>query len=502
MNNTKNNCPMYFSRRDNKLADNMNNISKISYKTSFQITILKQNLNLKLSIPNYKSFFLFRSIFDRRHSQQPNPWPSVEDFLLILDIKNLKDPDKFFMAHEPLQRREIQAGIVPSESNQDSTKPRECQPGLPGFIPRPVQYRRLFSKETLDNNDNDLSSQKAFEFDSIDRVRDNSDKGETSLASLYNEKTAIEEKIDGILKGLLTWGSVELEGVGAMNLLQKRLHIKPINNLLKEEIDIKTPPRWNVGYAEKQLTSPTPPKSPFALFSTLQKYISRSKPSVDPFSFSARESDHVSTKKYSPTHMINQGVNIVGSSEPSDELGAPLIENEVAVCETCSIDDPIRNCTCTPQKSMMDNSMEPELNANVDSNEPSVDMDLDIGGSGMGKRVMDDAAGRQNVEPNEPNQFEDKMLAENMQEITTSIPTNDSNFNLVIPLVRRSSRFKTRPLKYWKGERMVYGRVHESLSTVIGVKRLVPGSDGKQTMEVKSFVSDKYKKLFEAASRY
>lgn len=253
--------------------------------------------------------------------------------------------------------------------------------------------------------------------------------------------SAIEEKIDGILKGLLTWGSVELEGVGAMNLWQKRLHIKPINNLLKEEIDIKTPPRWKAGHAEKQLSSPMPPKSPFVLFSTLQKYISRSKPSVDPFSFSAHESDHVSTKKYSPTHTINQEVNIVGSSRPSDELGAPiiedviasgetnkildpsekskednsrklseqlnasLIEDEVAASETCSIDDPIRNCTCTPQKSMVDNSMEPELNANVDSNEPSVDMDLDIGGSGMGKRVMDDAVGSQN----EPYQFEDKV---------------------------------------------------------------------------------------------
>lgn len=100
--------------------------------------------------------FLMSSIFDR---------PSVEDSLPILDIKNLKDPDKFFMAHEPLQSdccffsllhhgcifwlivffcifyfidagREIQAVIVPSEPNQDSTKPRECRPGLPGFIRR------------------------------------------------------------------------------------------------------------------------------------------------------------------------------------------------------------------------------------------------------------------------------------------------------------------------------------------------------------------------------
>ncbi|MCI11130.1 CENP-C, partial [Trifolium medium] len=68
--------------------------------------------------------------------------------------------------------------------------------------------------------------------------------------------------------------------------------------------------------------------------------------------------------------------------------------------------------------------------------------------------------------------------------------------------VRRSTRFRTKPLEYWKGERMVYGRVHESLSTVIGVKCMSPGTDGKPKLKAKSFVSDKYKELFEIASQY
>ncbi|WJX41052.1 hypothetical protein P8452_28468 [Trifolium repens] len=55
--------------------------------------------------------------------------------------------------------------------------------------------------------------------------------------------------------------------------------------------------------------------------------------------------------------------------------------------------------------------------------------------------------------------------------------------------VRRSTRFTTKPLECWKGERTVYGRVHESLSTVIGVKCMCPGSDGKPKMKAKSFVS-------------
>ncbi|XP_045817165.1 centromere protein C-like [Trifolium pratense] len=168
------------------------------------------------------------------------------------------------------------------------------------------------------------------------------------------------------------------------------------------------------------------------------------------------------------------------------------------------------------------------------------------------------------------------MLAENMQELISSVPTNDANFDSVIPLadqsnpvanqaksmdkrsgrsddgpepclqmilleyisnrkkrvkhasqkeskgkrlrqrksladdagtswesgVRRSTRYRTKPLEYWKGERMVYGRVYESLSTVIGVKCMSPGTDGKPEMKAKSFVSDQYKELFEIASQY
>ncbi|KAL6334217.1 hypothetical protein AAG906_007464 [Vitis piasezkii] len=40
--------------------------------------------------------------------------------------------------------------------------------------------------------------------------------------------------------------------------------------------------------------------------------------------------------------------------------------------------------------------------------------------------------------------------------------------------VRRSTRIKMRPLEYWKGERFLYGRVHKSLTTVIGVKYVSP----------------------------
>ncbi|XP_022721390.1 centromere protein C-like isoform X3 [Durio zibethinus] len=44
---------------------------------------------------------------------------------------------------------------------------------------------------------------------------------------------------------------------------------------------------------------------------------------------------------------------------------------------------------------------------------------------------------------------------------------------------RQSTRIRSRPLKFWKGERFLYDRIHSSLSTVIGIKYESPGkADG------------------------
>lgn len=60
---------------------------------------------------------------------------------------------------------------------------------------------------------------------------------------------------------------------------------------------------------------------------------------------------------------------------------------------------------------------------------------------------------------------------------------------------------RSRPLEYWKGERFLYGRIHESLATVIGIKYESPGgAAGKRTLKVKSFVSEEYKDLVELAA--
>ncbi|CAH9063811.1 unnamed protein product [Cuscuta epithymum] len=63
--------------------------------------------------------------------------------------------------------------------------------------------------------------------------------------------------------------------------------------------------------------------------------------------------------------------------------------------------------------------------------------------------------------------------------------------------VRRSKRIKSRPLDFWKGEKLLFGRVNESVK-LIGVKYESPTSGN---MKVKSYVSDKYKEVLELAAR-
>eukprot|EP00252_Welwitschia_mirabilis_P027620 TRINITY_DN9516_c0_g3_i1.p1 TRINITY_DN9516_c0_g3~~TRINITY_DN9516_c0_g3_i1.p1 ORF type:complete len:258 (+),score=53.79 TRINITY_DN9516_c0_g3_i1:62-775(+) len=73
--------------------------------------------------------------------------------------------------------------------------------------------------------------------------------------------------------------------------------------------------------------------------------------------------------------------------------------------------------------------------------------------------------------------------------------------------VRRSTRIKSRPLEYWRGERFLYGRIHESLATVIGIKytspiRSVQKINKVPTFKVQSFVDDRYSELVQLAAKH
>ncbi|KAF0899629.1 hypothetical protein E2562_020818 [Oryza meyeriana var. granulata] len=68
--------------------------------------------------------------------------------------------------------------------------------------------------------------------------------------------------------------------------------------------------------------------------------------------------------------------------------------------------------------------------------------------------------------------------------------------------VRRSTRIRSRPLQHWLGERFVYGRIHGTMATVIGVKSFSPSQEGKAAMRVKSFVPEQYSDLLAQSAKY
>ncbi|XP_078432273.1 centromere protein C isoform X2 [Wolffia australiana] len=65
--------------------------------------------------------------------------------------------------------------------------------------------------------------------------------------------------------------------------------------------------------------------------------------------------------------------------------------------------------------------------------------------------------------------------------------------------LRRSTRIRTRPLAHWRGERLLFARIHDTLPTVIGVKYASPAKTSREgaALKVKSYVSDEYAELLQ-----
>ncbi|KAJ7558702.1 hypothetical protein O6H91_04G052300 [Diphasiastrum complanatum] len=71
---------------------------------------------------------------------------------------------------------------------------------------------------------------------------------------------------------------------------------------------------------------------------------------------------------------------------------------------------------------------------------------------------------------------------------------------------RRSTRIRLKPVEYWRGEKVLYGRVHKSLVSVIGVKHGSPlppwprQGTKRPTFKIDSFVAEKYDHLVKFAA--
>ncbi|BAT91576.1 Centromere protein [Vigna angularis] len=403
-----------------------------------------------------------------RFSMKPTKKPSVESLLPTLDLDSLKDPAEFFLAHERLEnaKREIQKqlGDASFESDQYSlsTRPRQRRPGLLGKDQLPIRYKHRYPRETSESV---LSSQDTLGSQTLDPVAEKTDIDEAYMPSSKKEvmdsSATKGNKLDELLDGLLSCNSEDLEGDGAISLLQERLQIKPvavdkfsipifpdsqvtdlkslqgnkskprkalsdIDNLLKGmHTNKKTPSKKFAQIPVQQLSSPTPPRSPFASVLSLQKHISRSTQSVDPFSLNeiGMENSEVNLVPGGPNelkaHMIEDVVRVgkintvldtdrnytnTSSGNPKEdnsrkslnELNASSTQDIIVVGGTSEANETVTNGTSTSRKSIEGNSREPRFDVDIDSSE--LHFDIDVGGSEMGKMVGTED--RSNVEPN------------------------------------------------------------------------------------------------------
>ncbi|KAK9282327.1 hypothetical protein L1049_005241 [Liquidambar formosana] len=381
-----------------------------------------------------------------RFSLKPNssqPDVSLEE--PSLNIDQLQDPEEFFLAYEKFEnaKKELQRqrGGVLMELNQNnpSTIARRRRPGILG---RSATYKHRYPLALSNNDETFVSSQETFEQDihSPSTYSFQKEATDPNVASQESELAGsiakTETKVNKLLDELLSVNYEDLEGDGALTLLQERLQIKPIDldklclpdlhdirrndfkdfggNLPKPRNSLsdihnklkgmssKTPVkhRQEAESSAHPLASPTPPKSPFASISILRKRILQSNPSHDPFS--AFDIDLSPARNSSAAERIDKYSDLVDTGKElgfSGKLKSLILdENETRVANTGSCEVPREDSARRFNNSMTNNLSSLDVGTDVHLS-GSVDLRDNVGDSNMDEIVMDDSSSRPEMEP-------------------------------------------------------------------------------------------------------
>ncbi|XP_017216610.1 uncharacterized protein LOC108194200 isoform X2 [Daucus carota subsp. sativus] len=444
-------------------------------------------------------------------SLRPNISQASADFKVNLNIDQLHDPVDFFPAYDPKDemQRHKDGSIYKINDSILSENPRSRQPGILG---KSVSYKHHYSSAVSENDDNFLSSQEAIQEDSLcpskfvwQQETAHSDidlQGKEVVESI--PKT--EKRISEILDKLLSESIEILDGDGAPSSMQEGLQTKPVNvdkylpdfsctgrsiiALEKEfpqnRILQTDAPKLIRGLSGKSpiksknvaenpvhnLASSTTPKSPFAALSLLNKHISQLKPNSDPFV--DLDIDLSSARNASSVEEFNR------LSQKVDE-GKGLIISSKLTSPT----------EVEATRTAVNGQSDSTLTKGLLMNGQPIAAD-----STFGKDLK-----QRNKAPRKGS-AKGKSKATHEQKRRKAIPRQKTGRCLESG-IRHSKRIRTRPLAYWKGERFLYGRVHESLATVIGIKYMSTAEEsGQPTFRVSSYVSDEHKELVELAAMH
>ncbi|KAK6124903.1 hypothetical protein DH2020_041364 [Rehmannia glutinosa] len=503
-----------------------------------------------------------------------------------LNIDQLQDPDEFFDAYERMEnaKKEIQRHLGGSKDNLSLYKPSNtARHRRPGILGKSYNYKHRYSSVVPENDDMLMSSQEIVDQDIPSAPTDESheklaDQDPNSDADLEEVELSVsmkktENEVSDILEELLSCNDEDLEGHGALNLLQERLKIKPldlenlgmtelptvgrtsistlseslqkpgkssliIDSVLKS-LNKKTPTEHErMANPVKPVSSPTPPRSPFASIFLLKKRILQPNPLRDPYSpMDVDLSACPSTSAALPKDKLPAQVDVPNDLRVSSELVSHVdVGNTQPLVSDMDVREVMGNENSLPEHSVdenasaqstyadsrpieeSDNDIERRTNANENESIPSE----------LEKEAMDDTSSRQQTDPKQQPQVHQAKLQrgtrvggekrirkahpmrKSLAEAGTSFETG----------VRRSKRIKMRPLEYWKGERFLYGRVDNSivqlsgeiflnllLSPVVGLKligvKYISPEKGNANLKVKPYIeSAEYKELLELAARH
>nr|GEX13118.1 centromere protein C-like isoform X1 [Tanacetum cinerariifolium] len=469
-----------------------------------------------------------------KFSMKPNASDSSTILEPTLQMDQLRDPDEFFAAYERVEnaKKEIrrQIGEDPNEAKVSTTTVRQRRPELPR---RKTSYKHhvyssqpesdtSFAQETLQE---DIGSQPTF-YSQQESVIANGESPEEEVAGSVTET---EDRVDELFNHLMsTCNNENLDDKGRLSYLEEFLNAKPPEITELNLPDFHSIPRVNFVSPVKTLPnqsrlsdtrlsldnsrgktpaiqiqlsdnrfsplgSPTPSRSPFFAISTVGKHKSKLSEGKDPFSLHDIDSSHTGTSK---THS-GQSTHTRKYKESSVGLSS-LVENEVT--ET-AINDVIHTASAEYSGNLSEqcHNLEEKEDGIIGVDYAATAINENGGTQGNTEEVEKAASGTKinliveditdNGHPRsvqETEEIEQPKTSLNKEKTTTRASKADLKKRRQSLAgagtswtggVRKSNRIKRRPLEYWKGERLLYGRVHNSLPTIIGVKYISPAKE-------------------------
>ncbi|PIN03304.1 hypothetical protein CDL12_24173 [Handroanthus impetiginosus] len=499
-----------------------------------------------------------------------------------LNIDHLQDPDEFFDAYEKMEnaKKEIQKQLGGSIDNLNVYKPSNtARRRRPGILGKSYNYRHRYSSAPSENEDKSISPQETVDQEIPSAPEEESQENlvqqdPTPDADLKEVEAVsmkkIENEVSDILEELLSFNNEDLEGDGALNLLQERLNIKPLvmENLCMTELpdvgrtsistvaeSLKRPHKSSmvidsvlknlnrkspmehelVTNPVKPVSSPTPPRSPFASITLLKKKSLQRTPQRDPFSplhskdkpleqadavkvldMSSELESRVEVDNTEPAISNVDAQKEMGNADRlpeqlADENASTRSTNaEQLADENASIQSTNAEQLADENASIRSTNADNMLSVESDNNiEKTMDVDENESNPSVLEEARDDVSSRQQAgleqqpEEHQARQRRGKRVAgekriRQAHPMRKSLAESGTSFETG---VRRSKRIKMRPLEYWKGERFLYGRVDNSLK-LIGVKYFSPGKD-TNNLKVKPYISSaECKELLSLAARH